>query len=236
MKFIANFMTICIIPARSNSQRLKNKNFINFYGKSIISYVIETAKKSKIFSKIIVSTDSKKIASIAKKCGAEVPFIRSKKLSDNFTTSKEVVIDCIKKISSQKNAYHCCIYPTAVLTKVNDLKKSFNKIKKLKADYLIAITDFEYSPIRSLQKRGKNWIKFKEKKYINSRSQDLKTLYHDTGSFYFYKTSVLLKKRKNLPKKTTYYFIDRTNTVDINSASDLKMAKLKFRLLKEKNG
>ena len=139
---------LVVIPARSNSQRLKNKNFINFYGKSIISYVIETAKKSKIFSKIIVSTDSKKIASIAKKCGAEVPFIRSKKLSDNFTTSKEVVIDCIKKISSQKNAYHCCIYPTAVLTKVNDLKKSFNKIKKLKADYLIAITDFEYSPIR----------------------------------------------------------------------------------------
>ena len=227
-------MTICIIPARSNSQRLKNKNFINFYGKSIISYVIETAKKSNIFSKIVVSTDSKKIANIAKKYGAEVPFIRTKKLSDNHATSTEVVVDCINKISSQNTAYHCCIYPTAVLTKVNDLKKSYNKIRKLNADYLIAVTDFNYSPFRSLEKSGKNWIKFNQKKYINYRSQDLKILYHDTGSFYFYKTSALLKKSKNLPKKTTYYFVNRINAIDINSASDLKMAKLKFRLLKQK--
>ena len=90
-------MTICIIPARSGSKRLKNKNIKKFDGKPIISYAIKIAQSSGLFSKIIVSTDSKKISNIAKRYGAEVPFLRSKKLSDDFATTSEVIIDCIKK-------------------------------------------------------------------------------------------------------------------------------------------
>ena len=71
---------ICIIPARKGSKRIKNKNIINFFGKPLIYYSIKAALKSKIFSKIIVSTDCKKIANISKKYGAEVPFLRNKKL------------------------------------------------------------------------------------------------------------------------------------------------------------
>ena len=76
---------ICIIPARQGSKRIKNKNIKLFAGKPLISYVIGIAKKSKLFSKIIVSTDSEKIANIAKNNGAEVPFLRNKKLSDDYT-------------------------------------------------------------------------------------------------------------------------------------------------------
>ena len=103
-------MTICIIPARKNSKRIKNKNIINFYGKPIIYYAIKIAKKSKLFSRIVVSTDCVKIAKIARKYGAEVPFIRSKKISDDYTNTLEVVVDSIKKISSENEKYHCCIY------------------------------------------------------------------------------------------------------------------------------
>ena len=78
-------MTICIIPARKGSKRIKNKNIIKLNNIPLIGHVIKTALKSKIFSKVIVSTDSKKIQSIAKKYGADVPFIRSKKLSNDFT-------------------------------------------------------------------------------------------------------------------------------------------------------
>ena len=70
--------SICIIPARGGSKRIKNKNIKNFFGKPLIYYSIKAAIKSNIFDKIIVSTDSKKIASIVKKYGAEVPFLRSK--------------------------------------------------------------------------------------------------------------------------------------------------------------
>ena len=88
----------CIIAARKNSKRLRNKNILKIDGKSLIEIVIKKAKKSKIFDKIIVSTDSKKIAKIAKKCGAEVPFLRSKKLSDDKTGTGEVAKDFILKI------------------------------------------------------------------------------------------------------------------------------------------
>ena len=65
---------ICIIPARIGSKRIKFKNILNFYGKPLIYYSIREAKKSKLFSRIIVTTDSMKIANIAKKYGAEVHF------------------------------------------------------------------------------------------------------------------------------------------------------------------
>ena len=71
---------ICIIAARNGSKRIKNKNIINFFGKPLISYSIQTALKSKLFEKVVVSTDSLKIAKIAEKYGAEAPFLRKKKI------------------------------------------------------------------------------------------------------------------------------------------------------------
>ena len=108
-------MTICIIPARSGSKRIKNKNIKLFNGKPIISYAIRLAKSCSLFKRIIVSTDSYNISKIAKKYGAEVPFLRSKKLANDFATTSEVVVDCIKRISSQTTKYHFCLYPTTTL-------------------------------------------------------------------------------------------------------------------------
>ena len=228
-------MTICIIPAKTKNNKNKKKNIIIFNGKPIIYYAINLAKKSKLFSRIIVSTDDSQIAKIAKKHGAEVPFKRNKNISDDQSSSTEVIIDAIKRISSEKVKYHCCLYPTAVLTSVKDLISAYKKIKKTNADYLIPITDYNYSPYRSFKLRGSNWIEFLFKKYSNYRSQDLKSLYHDTGSFYFYKTLSLLNKKGNLTKKTTYLKIDRTRSVDINEIQDLKMANLQYKMINKKN-
>ena len=90
---------ICIIPARQGSKRIKNKNIKLFAGKPLISHVIKTAKKSKLFSRIVVSTDSTRIANIAKNNGAEVPFLRNKKLSNDYAGTAEVMIDSVKKIN-----------------------------------------------------------------------------------------------------------------------------------------
>ena len=83
-------MNICLIPARIGSKRIKKKNIKKFYGKPLISYAILNAKKSKLFKKIIVSTDSKSIARIAIRYGAEVPFLRPKKFSNDKATDIEV--------------------------------------------------------------------------------------------------------------------------------------------------
>jgi len=226
-------MTICIIPARGGSKRIKNKNIKIFNGKPMIYYAINLAKNSKLFSRIIVSTDSLKIARLAKKYGAEVPFKRTKKLSNDHSTSTEVILDTVKTISSENIKYHCCIYPTAILTQSKDLIKGYKRIKNTKADYLIPITNYDYSPLRPLKKFKKHWIKFIYNKYKRKRSQDLPDLFHDTGTFYFYKTSSLLKNKGNLPIKTTFLMIDRIRTIDINEPQDLKMAEFQYKLLKK---
>jgi len=221
-------MTICIIPARSGSKRLKHKNIKKFHGKPIISYAIKTAQSSGLFSKIIVSTDSKKISNIAKKYGAEVPFLRSKKLSGDFTSTAEVLIDCINKISSKKTVYHFCLYPTAALISKEDLIRAYKKIKKRKASMLIAITDFETSPYRAL-KLSNSKINFYFKKYAKYRTQDIPKLYRDSGSFYIFKTASLLKDKGKLDNKSSYYHLDRNKAVDIDNIKDFKLAEMLFK-------
>jgi len=227
-------MTICIIPARSGSKRVKDKNIKIFHGKPIISYAIKLAKSCGLFKRIIVSTDSSKISKIAEKYGAEVPFLRSKKLANDFTPTSEVLIDCIKKISSQATEYHFCLYPTTTLLCKKDLIDSFKKIKKNDFDHLVAVSYYNVNPYRAFKFVGKNRIKFKLKKFIPFRFQDLPRLCHDTGSFYIYKTKNLLKFNGKFPKKTTYYLLDTYKAINIDTESDFKFAEYMFKYIKNK--
>ena len=123
-------MNLAIIPARIGSKRIKNKNIKNFEGKPIIYYSILAAKLSGIFDKVIVSTDSFKIASISKKYGADVPFLRSKELSKDNVGIVEVISKVLKKLKIKPNfsTKVCCIYPTAPMLNKNFLKKSYKKL------------------------------------------------------------------------------------------------------------
>ena len=222
-------MTICIIPARSGSKRIKNKNIKSFNGKPIISYAIKLAKSSKLFDRVIVSTDSKKIAKIAKKYGAEVPFLRSKKLSNDYATTAEVIEDCIKKISSEKVKYHFCLYPTTTLISKKNLVEAFKKIKKNNSDLLVCVTDFDSNPFRSYKLLKNNKLKFFYKKYRKYRTQDLPKLFHDAGSFYIYKTLNLFKNKGKITNKSTYYYLERDIALDIDDKIDFKLAELLFK-------
>ena len=224
-------MTICIIPARSGSKRIKNKNIKRFGGKPIISYAIRLAQSSGLFKRIVVSTDSHKISKIAKKYGAEVPFLRSKKLANDFTSTSDVLIDCINKISSQNTKYHFCLYPCTTLIYKKDFINSFKKIKKIDFDHLSSVSEYDSSPHRALRFIGKNRIEYNSKKFVLTRTQDLPKLCHDTGSFYIFKTKSLLRYNRYMPKKTTYYFIDKSRAIDVNTESDFKFAEFIFKYI-----
>jgi pseudaminic acid cytidylyltransferase len=216
---------ICIIPARSGSKRIKNKNIKKINGKPLIAIAIDIAKQSNIFQRIIVSTDSKQIAQIAINSGAEVPFIRSKKLSDDFTPTYKVLIDCINKIESKKVKFHFCLYPTSILIDKNDFLFGFDKIKKTNSDFLCPIKKFNHNPQRSLIIKNNN-ISFYLPKNQTKRSQDLSDLYYDTGSFYIYRTKALLQmsNRQILPKKSTYIVLKK-KLIDVNYLQDLVLLK-----------
>ena len=121
---------IAIIPARSGSKRIKNKNIKKFNKQPIICWSIKAAINSKLFEEVIVSTDSKKIKNIAEKYGAKVPFIRPKNLSGDFTPTRDVIkhaLDYLKKKYGEVNDF-CCIYPTAPLLEKNTLVKFLSSL------------------------------------------------------------------------------------------------------------
>ena len=223
--------SICIIPARGGSKRIKNKNIKNFFGKPLIYYSIKAAIKSNIFDKIIVSTDSKKIASIAKKYGAEVPFLRSKKLSTDKVITDLVLLDVINNLKSQNYKIHACIYPTAPLIKGKDLIKAYKRLLLSKADSIFGVTKFDYPIDRALYKKN-NFFHFKENKNKNKRSQDLKEYFHDSGSFYLFKTKNFLKNKTIITNKSLGYYLNKIDSCDIDDEEDLQLAKLLYRFKK----
>ena len=108
-------MNLCVIPARGGSKRIPKKNIKDFFGKPLIAYSIEAALSSKLFERVIVSTDDDEIAEISENYGAEVPFARPKQLSDDYVSLEYVVNHAFEyfKNLGEEYEYVCTIYATA---------------------------------------------------------------------------------------------------------------------------
>lgn len=217
---------ICILPARGGSQRIKNKNVIKLFGRPIISYPIKTAIKSKLFSEIYVSTDSKKIALEAKKNGAKVLSLRSEKLSQDKIGLREVLLSFIKQHKLFDYDYVCCLYPTAANITSSTLIKAYKKIKNLNFDLIVGIKEVEANPLRNFTIKS-NRLSYQNEIYMKKNSQNLKKFYSDAGSFFIFKSKKL--KINGLPKKTTFYLHKKYETVDVNTYEDLNYLKKIFK-------
>lgn len=227
-----NNKPICIIPARSGSKRVKNKNLILINKKPLIAHTIKNLKKTKIFSRIIVTTDSKKIRKIAILEGAEAPFLRSKKLSGPKVTIKETIVDCINRLKSENVKYHFCVFPTAILLEPMDLISAYKLIKKGNFNGVIAVIK-NITFFRSFI-RKKKIINFFWKKNSKKMSQELKPAYSDSGTFYIFKTSNYIKNTRDLPNNCSFYLIDKYKGINVDDQDDLKFLKIAFNMKKKK--
>ena len=117
-------MNLAIIPARGNSKRIKNKNIVNFLGKPIIYWSIKAAIKTKIFDKIIVSTDDEKISKLSLKFGAEIPFRRPSHLADGKTEILDVIKHSVRWFSNNKTEPKniCCIFGSIFTRRPNNIR------------------------------------------------------------------------------------------------------------------
>jgi len=225
-------MIVAIIPARKGSTRIKNKNIKLFNEKPIIYWPILQLKKSKIFDKIIVSTDSKKIQSIVKKLGVSSPFIRPAKLATNYSSTSSVIkhsLDWLKK-ENLKPKYVCCVYPTSVFFNSIDIKKSFKKFKKSKINFLFSASKFKSSIFRSFYFSKKSKLNMLFPKYYNTRTQDLKETFHDAAQFYWGTEKAWNKELRIYDKKSKLYFLEDWKINDIDNKHDWKIAEKLFKL------
>ena len=232
-----NFNNIAIIPARGGSKRIPKKNIKDFLGKPIIAYSIEMATSCRLFNKVIVSTDDEEIKNVAIKYGAEVPFIRPKKIADDFTGTHEVMGHAVKWLedNSKKLDYVCCIYPTAPLIQKDDLIKGYEIIKTGKWNSVMAATNFSYPIFRSFENLPDGGLKMIFPKHYKSRSQDLPEVYHDAGLFYWAKPEIWKKKPAKFGKKNSIIKIPNHRVPDIDTLDDWKRAEIIYKIKYREN-
>lgn len=225
-------MKIAIIPARGGSKRIPRKNIKIFSGKPIISYSIESALESDLFDEVMVSTDDEEIARIAKKLGANVPFLRSSKNSDDFATTAEVMIEVLNGYKSEKNVEYadlCCIYPTAPFITAQKLVDSFRLFIIEAAEALIPVVKFSYPPQRAFCINN-GVLAYIEPEYMNNRSQDLEPYYHDAGQFYWVKVKSLQDAGSLTSGKVIPFILNELEVQDLDSIEDWRLAELKHKL------
>lgn len=226
---------IAIITARGGSKRIPKKNIKEFCGKPIIAYSIETAKKSGLFSEVMVSTDSEEIAEIAKKYGASVPFLRSAETSDDYATTSDVIMEVVSRYrEAGKNFdYICCIYPTAPFITAKKLQEAMRLMEREHPVLVMPVVAFSYPPQRCFLAEENGRIAYKYKEYMRARSQDLETWYHDAGQFYIYDTGKYLRLNGAVTENIMPVFVSELQVQDIDNEDDWKIAELKYRLMKE---
>jgi N-acylneuraminate cytidylyltransferase len=228
-------MNLAIIPARGGSKRILRKNTRKFCGQPIIGYSIQKAIESQLFDRIIVSTDCEQIADVARQFGSEVPFIRPAELANDHAGTMDVVRHAID--FGQKNWGQidnvCCIYATAPLMSINDLKTGRSLLEDdANLEFAFSVTTFASPIFRALQiKAGQTQMFWPE--YLNTRSQDLEEAYHDAAQFYWGRSEAFQKHNHLYTARSAPVVLPRFRVVDIDTPEDWVQAEMLYDALRQ---
>jgi len=226
-------MNLAIIPARKGSQRIKNKNIKNFYGLPIIVWTIRSAIASRLFDEIMVSTNDKKIAKVAIKYGAKVPFMRSEKNSNAYASTFDAIHEVIDDYKKKGKIFDkiCCLYPAAPLITPKLIKNCYHQL--LKKNFSIVLPVVRIGKILRAYLRKKNGtLKRIDKKFDTYRSQDLPESYADSGQLYWIKVHPFSKAKVISDLNIGSIVIPESNSQNIDTEEDWNLAKKKFKKLK----
>jgi N-acylneuraminate cytidylyltransferase/CMP-N,N'-diacetyllegionaminic acid synthase len=199
---------ICFIGARGGSKGVRRKNIRILAGKPLIAHTIEAAKKSKFFSSIIVSTEDKEVSKIAKKYGADVPFLRPKQLATDAASMNDVLLHGIQKLKSLKYEFDTIVVRdcTVPFIQINDIKDSISLLKNNKCDIVCGVYKQHHNPyFNMMEPNSKGFLRFskKTKSGIVGRQQ-APIVYQLTGLFAINVKQFLKYKKFYMPKNLAY--------------------------------
>jgi len=218
-------MKIAIIPARGGSKRFPRKNIALLNGKPLLYYAVAEARKSQKFDEIIVSTEDAEISAVAARCKAQV-MGRSEVLASDDATVPMVCLDVISQLEKQGKQVEtiCILLPTSPLRKAQDIVGALDLFEKSGADYLMSTTDFHYSPFGAMVQDSQGYItRYFGNKYIQQDQKNPKVVVHD-GSICICNVKQFKIDRTYYGKRIIAYRVPYDRAVDINKASDLKLA------------
>jgi pseudaminic acid cytidylyltransferase len=222
---------IAIIPARGGSQRVPLKNIREFLGTPMLVRTINTLKDSKCFSRVIVSTDHEEIAEMALASGAEVPFLRSKELSENYTPTIDVIADSIYQLQSSKDDAICCVYATNPFLRADALRLGLKVLLDSKEiNYVTTVTTFPFPIQRALCMQPDGKLQMAIPEYMMTHSQDLEERFHECAQFWWARASTWTSK-VGMQSNVAGICLPRWMVQDIDTFEDWEMAEVKFEIL-----
>ena len=219
---------IAIIPARSGSKGVKDKNIRDFCGKPLMAYSIEAALQSGKFEEVMVSTDSEKYAAIAKQYGASVPFLRSDATASDTASSWDMVDEVLKnyKLLGREFDTFCLLQPTSPLRTAEDIVRAYSLYEE-KADFaVVSVCEAEHSPLWCGHlSETQEFIDFVDEKNLKQRQAGQK-FYRLSGAIYIVNIEKF-KTERNLYRKGSFaYIMSQKKSVDIDTEIDFKIAEL----------
>lgn len=221
---------LAVIPARSGSRGIPNKNIRLFYGKPLLAYPILIAKKSGIFDRIIIDTDSEKIAATGKKFGAEVPYIRPKRLANDHASVTDAVLFLLQRL--KKDGYVpdivSILQATSPLREIEDIFNCYNLLKKPGVESVVTVCQ-SHPRFYHLSKDGRLILLNQDAENILNRQQ-LPMGYMLNGCIvYMIKTKTFLEKKKFIYDGTYAVVCPKWRSVDLDQTEDWVHAEVLYK-------
>lgn len=216
---------IAIIPARSGSKGLKDKNIIDLCGKPLIAYSIEAALETSLFDHVIVSTDSEHYAEIAQHYGAEV-MMRGEALSNDKATTFMVLEDILKNRLQESIDYFVLLQPTSPLRTSKHITEAIEKFESKieNFDFLVSMKEAEHAKVLVNPIDDDESLKYFDTDFSNYRRQGYKD-YSPNGAIFIAKPDSYLEQKHFFGAKALSYIMSAEDSVDIDGALDLIIAK-----------
>ncbi|PIR93160.1 hypothetical protein COT99_02365 [Candidatus Falkowbacteria bacterium CG10_big_fil_rev_8_21_14_0_10_43_10] len=226
-----NDKILAIIPARSGSKRIANKNIKNFLGQPLIVYAIKQALACKLIDRVVVDTDSKKIAKIAKKYGAIVPWLRPKELAGDKAKVVDSIIYNLKKIKQEEGyepGYVIILQTTSPLREVSDIRDCWRAMKAGGATTVLTVCPTHPKLYHLTKDNFLKLVNGSEGKSNNT--QTWPAGYILNGCFvYIIKTKALLKEKRVITKKTRAVICPKWRSVDLDTPEEWAMAEVLYK-------
>ena len=219
--------SIAIIPARSGSKGLKDKNIRIMNGKPLIAYSIMSAIGSNCFDVVHVSTDSNLYADLSKKYGADVPFLRSADNSSDSSSTWSVIKEVLLKYRELGTEfdYFMVLQPTSPFRTKNDIINAFKQMDSNNADAIVSVCEVDHSPMLMNKLPDNNSMKgFFTSNVDKSRRQDFGKYYRINGAIYLMKTQTFFNDISIYDSNCFAYIMDKSHSIDIDDEFDFFVA------------
>ena len=217
---------LAIIPARSGSKGLKDKNIKLLNGKPLLAYTIEAAMSSNLFDEIHVSTDSREYADIAIKYGAHVPFLRSIETATDKASSWDVVREVIQCYKLEGKTYDMVtlLQPTTPLRTEQDIIEAYNVFISNEANAVVGVCEVDHSPLWcNTLPQDHSMINFIDKNISILPRQKLNTYYRINGAIYMINAEYFNSCESIYDSKCFAYIMKKEHSIDIDDEFDFKL-------------